>query len=141
MGFLLLESGSYFLLENGGKLILEDGATTQVAQGGWGHRRGNEWDVRSDDEREREDRDARRRAVERAFDALNPEIKPGTVPQKVQQQIVAEAKRIAPSVDLRPAEATLKELRSRIDAVWRERQAEAARMRDDEEALIALLMA
>lgn len=121
-------------------------AVAQPIQGGWGYYYDPETSYNQDDEdrRIRQDREARRRAVERAFEAIDPAPRPGPVPRKVVRAVAAEARK---SVDL-PQSALRPEIEEAW-ARWRTFQAEMAERqkaerleakRKEDEALMVLLL-
>lgn len=126
-------------------------ATTLPVQGGWGT-----YDTREDERRQArvakeasEDAARRKRAVERAFRALD--VQPELVPEALAPAVKAEIRAVAlPNIDLSGVGAAIDRAGMALDALieqmWAERRAlaeEAAlklRLRQEEEALIALLM-
>lgn len=124
---------------------------TAPIQGGWGT-----YDTRADERRQarveqtkREDDQRRRKAVEQAFRALD--VQPDLVPDALAPMVKAEIRAVAlPKISLAGVDAALDRasglLDALIEAMWTERQAVAEqaaldlRQRQEEEALIALLM-
>lgn len=132
-------------------LALYAGAeVTAPIQGGWGV-----YDTREDERRQRRvaqdkaaDERKRRKAVEQAFRALD--VQPETAAQPIAPQVKAEIRAVAlPKIDLAGIGVSLDRIDALIDAMWAERQteiaaeiaaAEALRLRQEEEALMLLLM-
>lgn len=117
-------------------------------RGAWGVQDTRAADRRqkNDDTARRRDADERRRAVERAFKALSPDVATETVPEAVTVKVarIAAPDLGLPVADLAGVADAIARLEATIAAVWADMRAEAIRLereQEDEAAILLLLMA